>query len=155
LKEAVAGVSGVEVLSPPPFTWLLSGYDPTRPQYRFNGDIKDLDKPGNDFMKTVFGLTDMDVGTAMNQPKTIAYAIQLEKYDPANDSLWETFMGKEFKDYGGVGQLDINMARNNMILQLQEEAGLKFEPKENLNENDKSPSPEPSPSSDPGPFSGL
>ena len=59
--------------------------------------IEGVDMAGDDFMKTVFTLEPMGVGTAMNHPKTIAYVIQTQKYDPTDKVLWEVFLRRRFQ----------------------------------------------------------
>ena len=129
LKEAFAGVAGLEVVSPPAFAWLTGGLAPDNPRYELNWDIKDLETPGEDFMKTVFGLSPMGVGTAMNEPQTVAYVIQVEKFEPSSDVLWDNFKEDDVRRYAGAGESDLRAANIALLNELSKEAGLKWQPK--------------------------
>ncbi len=125
LKEAFAGVSGIEVVAPPPFTWMIGGYS-LNEQYRLNMDIKGLKMPGEKFMKTVFTLNEMGVGTALNEPQTIAYVIQVEKFEPSNELLWKRFLDDDYSRYADAGSSDMRAAVNALFNELSKEAGLKW-----------------------------
>jgi hypothetical protein len=148
LKEAFAGVSELEVIAPPPFTWLKGGYDPRNPRYDLNFDVKGVDKPGMEFMKTVFNLNEMGVGTAMNQPQTIVYVIQVEKFDPTNDDLWKRFLDDDFQRYANASMYDLQTTGSALRNELIKEAGLKWLrkadhlQKENSSDNSSDNSPD-------------
>jgi hypothetical protein len=129
LKEVFTGIAGVEVVSPPPFTWLTNGYDPSNSQYWLNEDIKGVTFPGEAFMKTVFSLNAMGIGTAFNEPQTIAYVIQVEKFEPTNDALWNRFTNAGFNTYASAGMFDRQTADKALIEQLTKEAGVKWQRK--------------------------
>jgi hypothetical protein len=129
LKETFAGVANVEVLSPPAFTWMTSGNMPLGSAQLRYSNIEGVDMAGDDFMKTVFTLDPMGVGTAMNHPKTIAYVIQTQKFDPTDKVLWDLFLRDDINKYADAGRSDMFAAHKAMREQLQKDAGLKWERK--------------------------
>jgi hypothetical protein len=127
LKDVVADKAGFETITPPPFAWYLSsGYIPGRMSYSLNSDIEKLDKPGNEFLKTVFGLEEQGTGTAFNEPKTIVYAIQAEKFAPSTDVLWENFLKSNPNEYVGMRSQEVNEASIKLIEELKTEAGVEW-----------------------------
>ena len=126
LKETFAGASGIEVLSPPLFAWMTGGNVPTNPQYQLNMDIEGVKMPGEEFMKTVFGLNEKGVGTSLNMPQRIAYVIQVEKFEPATDVLWNRFQGVDFNQYANAGEYDQRTAWVSLNKELVKEAGLQW-----------------------------
>jgi hypothetical protein len=139
LAEAFAGAADIKVISPPVFSWMTAGLDPMNPQYRLNTDVSDVDLPGEEFMKTVFTLNEMGVGTALNMPKTVAYVIQVEKFEPTTDMLWKRFLEDEFPLYASAGMEDRDAAVTALFDELKKEAGLKWERKADQREKDNSP----------------
>jgi hypothetical protein len=129
LKEVFAGEKDREVIAPPPFTWLVGGYNPLNPQYDLNINIKGIDIPGEEFMAKVFALTPQGVTTVMNEPKTIVYVVQLEKFDPADESLWKRFLEDDYSRYADAAKNDRQSAWIALMDELRKEAGLKWEPK--------------------------
>ena len=140
LKDAVGGMAGVETIMPPSFAWYIpSGYDPRRPSYAMTRTIEKIDKPGNEFLKTVFGLEEKGTGTAFNEPKTIVYAIQVEKFDPSIDVLWERFLKSDSNEYFGMRSVDVNEAYMKLLEELKTEAGVEWLRKPDHYEKDNSP----------------
>ena len=61
---------------------------------------------GNDFMRTVYGLKVGEIGVAMNQPKTIAYVVQLVETTPSDSVLWQMFKADDYSKYASVASGD-------------------------------------------------
>jgi hypothetical protein len=140
LKDVVAGMAGVETIAPPPFAWYISsGYDPRRSSYAMTRDIEKIDKPGNEFLKTVFGLEENATGTAFNEPKTIVYAIQVEKFAPPLDDLWKRFLESDSREYPSIKFDDTREAYVKLIEELKTEAGVEWLLKPDHYEKDNSP----------------
>jgi hypothetical protein len=126
LKEAFAGASGIEVLSPPPFAWLTGGL--MNPRFDLN-DVQGVEIPGEEFMEIVFSLSDREIGTAMNLPQTVAYAIQVEKFEPTEEVLWNRFKDSDFNTYADARRSDLQAAYRALLDNLTKEAGLEWKRK--------------------------
>ncbi|MGA2032646.1 MAG: hypothetical protein ABSG68_10340 [Thermoguttaceae bacterium] len=125
LRQALAG--DAKVVTAEPFTWLTrgvfeSGYGEPR-----ISEVKGIDQPGAEFMQTVFSLQPGAVGTAMNQPETIAYVIQLVKTTPAEKVLLAEFESDSFQRYASVALDDQRAMTRAWEKELRESAGLKWE----------------------------
>jgi hypothetical protein len=102
LKEAFAGNVEIKVIEPAPFTWMVGGLNPQNPTYELNISVDGVDKPGMAFMKAVFTATEKEVVTAMNEPQTVVYVIQVRKFDPSIDRLWDRFVKDDPRNYFNV-----------------------------------------------------
>lgn len=138
LKEAFAANKELEVISPPPFTWLVGGMNPLYPQYFLNDNIKGIDFAGDEFMKTVFSLDPQGVGTAMNRPQTIAYVIQVQKFDPSAEILWKKFTEDDYNLYADAARGDQLAAGKALNDELRKEAGLEWPKVEGSEKEDSS-----------------
>ena len=79
LKDEFGGTPDVEVIEPQPFSWLTRGPVPSmasRQPPRISR-VEGVEIPGRDFMKSIFALAPSDYGVAMNNPETIAYAVEM------------------------------------------------------------------------------
>lgn len=137
LKDVFAGVPDVKVVAPPAFSWLTPSLNPMNPQYRPTTEVSGVEFPGEEFMKTVFTLNPTDVGTAMNTPKSVAYVIQVQKFEPGNDTLWQRFLDDEYLRYASAGNADRQAAQLALRNELEKEAGLKWERKADQPQKDK------------------
>jgi hypothetical protein len=137
LKDVFAGVADVKLVAPPPFSWMTPGLNPMNPQYRQTTDVSGVEFPGDEFMKTVFTLNPTDVGTAMNEPKAIVYVIQVQKFEPGTDTLWQRFLQDEYPRYASAGNEDRAAARLALRSELEKEAGLKWERKADQPQQEK------------------
>jgi hypothetical protein len=126
LTEVFAGRNDVSVVETEPFTWksygsmhpLLAMYQRMLPrlgEVREKGvavgdsvlDNKVIVAPGEDFMETVFSLPIGEVGTALNQPQTVAYVVRVTSSSPSADALWEQFQSMSGMEALGAGQPDM------------------------------------------------
>ena len=127
LKEALAGQSGVEIARSEPFTWLTYGNIPANMAYMQPprlSDVKGVEQPGNEFMRTVSELDPGQIGVAMNQPKTAAYVVRVVNFEPSSDKLWDEFKDQDFTTYAAVASGDRQAMLLAWIEQLRTDAGL-------------------------------
>jgi hypothetical protein len=84
-----------------PFSWLtaspMSPYSGMVPPHL--SEVDGVDYPGPDFMKTVFGLGQGELGIAMNQPKTVVYVVRMVETHPADKVLQKEFEVDPFANY--------------------------------------------------------
>ncbi len=97
---------------------------------------------GQDFMHTVFNLEINQTGVAMNLPQTVVYVVQLRKYSPPQDVLWQIFLAEDFSKYAIVAASNVQKDQNTWLESLKTSAGLKWEKPEQPREE---PGPEPMP----------
>lgn len=115
-----------------PFSWMTFRSIPTAfagPQSEpALSEVKGVLAPGEDFMRTVFGLQPGEVGVAPNRPQSFFYVVRLASYAPSEDELWKSF--REGRDMNVIQTL--NFADQRQIYQawrkdLMESAGLKWQ----------------------------
>jgi len=91
LEATVAKRSDVKVRQVGPFTWLSQSASPMeRPPFISQPD--DLFIPGEELMRSVFGLTANQTAVAFNEPQTICYAVRLLSLTPTDTQLRERFL---------------------------------------------------------------
>lgn len=61
--------------------------------------VKGVDSPGHEFMRTVFGLEVGQFGVAMNQPQTVAYIIRLTSLEPSREVQRAEFISERLPFY--------------------------------------------------------
>jgi len=91
LQASLAAQDGIEILQAGPFTWLDQG------MVAFGGRLQvsrvpGLERPGDAFMRTVFGLEPGGVGVAFNEPQTVCYCIRLVSLSPDEEALRKRFL---------------------------------------------------------------
>ena len=76
-------------------------------------------------MREVFDLDTGSAGTAMNQPKTVAYAIQLQNVQPSETTLHSQFLSQLALPYGDpslqAARANANVTFMNLIKSIEEE----------------------------------
>jgi len=108
LAEALAGQAGLTVVESQPFSWLTSGALPPfwmQAPPRIS-EVKGVDRPGHEFMRTVFSLSPGQIAVAMNHPQTAAYVIRLLESNPSPEVLWEQMLKQPFIFYVGAARQD-------------------------------------------------
>lgn len=97
----------LKVIVTPSFTWMTEGLTGG---IRSGGSLPELSEipgiedAGDELFRAVFSLEAVrDVAVAMNNPKTIAYVVQLTSRSPSRELLQETFLADSFMTYGSVG----------------------------------------------------
>jgi hypothetical protein len=102
LKEAFQFLPGVIVHEIDSFTW-LSRSTPMNPAQQGSfgyTQLKGIDYAAQEFMQTVFSLEKGKAGVTMNQPKTVAYAVQLEDLQPSETVFRQQFVQSLAIPYG-------------------------------------------------------
>ncbi len=83
------------------FTWMTFG---SAGGFAFGmtpvlSQVKGVDSPGHEFMRTVFGLDVGQIGVAMNQPQTVAYIIRLTSLEPSREVQRAEFISERLPFY--------------------------------------------------------
>ncbi len=95
LKDLFATRANLNVKQLGPFPWMTRGSVPAQPGQPVplgRTELPDLDKVGNEFMRTVFSLDAGAAGVAWNEPQTIVYVVQVIKFDPAESGSRRDFL---------------------------------------------------------------
>jgi len=118
----------LSVIAPDPFSWLTQGLVPSDPRNPPRlSNVGGIDSPGEEFMRTVFSLDQGEVGVAFNQPKSVAYLIQVIEVDPPRDALWAMFTSEPYTTYASVAVAEQRRIYWAWLDELQKSAGLKWE----------------------------
>ncbi len=101
LKGAFPDLPQDQIISPPPFSMLTEGSVPrgSSPAPPRLSEVEGVPMVGQDFMRAVFNLEINQTGVAMNLPQTVVYVVQLIKYSPPQDVLWQIFLAEDFSKY--------------------------------------------------------
>lgn len=79
-----------------PFMWITQpsiARDPSQPTpLPYITPLDGVEKPGEEFMRTVFALGAGNTGVAMNSPQTVAYVIQVKGYEGSESSFRQSFL---------------------------------------------------------------
>jgi len=130
LKQFFAGRPKLEILTPPPFTWMT--LDEVALSYAQNSYISDVkggvDFAGGEFMRTVFRLKPGEVGLAMNNPQTVAYVIRLIEFSPPYEAIWEQFQVDGFRKYEAVAREDRNQIVRSWLIEIKANARFEWTP---------------------------
>ena len=108
LKHTFVDQPDLRVVQPDPFSWLTFGNVPlgSAPGAVRLSSVSGVDRPGEAFMQTVFGLAKGEVGVAMNAPQTVAYVIRMTELTPSETSLWSQFKASDYSTYAPAAQQD-------------------------------------------------
>ena len=131
LKGAFSELPPDRIISPPPFSMLTEGSVPrgSSPAPPRLSEVEGVPLVGQDFMRTVFSLEINQTGVAMNLPQTVVYVVQLIKYSPPQDVLWQIFLAEDFSKYSVVAASELQKDQNAWLESLKTSAGLKWETK--------------------------
>ncbi|HEV2972095.1 MAG TPA: hypothetical protein VGY55_19135 [Pirellulales bacterium] len=105
LKEMFQFEKNLHVSPIGPFTWMSQlsvAQNPEQPAPLQMTQLSGVDKAGDEFMRTVFGLDGGSAGVAMNEPQTIAYVIQAISFDPAETVFRREFLNRMANPFGDV-----------------------------------------------------
>lgn len=130
LAEIFAGQNDLKVEQSDPFSWLVGPlpivpWTQARPQI---SRVKGVDRPGEEFMRTVFRLRAGEVGTAMNHPQTVVYVIRVVEVQPPEDILWQQFTSEPSRLYLFAAQDDIVQAYSRLVAHVREKSNFKWSP---------------------------
>ena len=92
LKEVFANKKDLKVADTNQFTWMTRGFVPGMGGVPQLSAVDSVENPGQDFMKAIFKLKVGQVGTAMNQPKSIVYVVRIDSELPSEEVLREQFL---------------------------------------------------------------
>ena len=62
--------------------------------------------PGEEFMRSVFELSDGEVGVAQNHPQTVAYVVRIADSQPSTSVLRDGFLVDRFDRYASATRPD-------------------------------------------------
>ncbi len=127
LKQVFAS-HGMKVIEPEPFSWLTFGFLPpplSTMEARLSSPAG-IDSAGDEFMGAVFALEAGQVGTAMNQPQTVAYVVRVVEFLPPWDVLWNDFLksGLEFSRL--VARREIQESQLAWLDEIKAQAGFEW-----------------------------
>jgi hypothetical protein len=145
LKGAFPDLPPDKIISPPPFSMLTEGSvprgsSPAPPQL---SEVEGVPLVGQDFMWAVFNLDINQTGVAMNLPQTVVYVVQLIKYSPPQEVLWQIFLAEDFSKYAVVAASHVQRDQNAWLESLQTSSGLKWEMKPEQPRGEPGPEPMP------------
>jgi hypothetical protein len=103
LKEMFQFDKNLHVSQIGPFTWMSQlsvAQNPEQPAPLRMTPITGVEKAGDEFMRTAFGLDGGSAGVAMNEPRTIAYVIQAISFDPAETVFRRDFLNRMANPFG-------------------------------------------------------
>jgi hypothetical protein len=117
------------------FSWFkpdLSGGFAGRQRPTEFSEVDHVEDVGPEFMEAVFSLTDGEVATAFNNPKTVCYVIRAVTITPPRSQLYETFALDPFVGYEQYGLRDVRRLQSDAEQSLIAQSGLKWnrEPRE-------------------------
>jgi hypothetical protein len=129
LKGSFPDLPEDRIISPPPSSMLTEGSVPrgSSPQPPRLSEVEGVPLVGLEFMHAVFNLDINQIGVAMNMPKTVVYVVQLIKYSPPQDVLWQIFLAEDFSKYSAVAAIDLQKDQIAWLESLKTAAGLKWE----------------------------
>lgn len=127
LKQ-VFGSRGMKVVEPEPFSWLTFGFlpPPLGTMEARLSSASGIDVPGEEFMAAVFSLEPGQVGTAMNQPQTVAYVVRAVEFLPSWDVLWEDFVKSGLEFSGLVARREFQEAQLAWLEEIKAQAGFEW-----------------------------
>ncbi len=129
LQEVFADRPELQVIEPPPFSWLTRGSVPAmaspyaRPRLSM---VDGIDYAGNGFMQAVFNLEPGKVGVAMNNPQTIAYVVRISDVTPTENALWAQFEVDSYGTYRDAAAADQSEIFRAWYEELVSDAGLEW-----------------------------
>jgi hypothetical protein len=146
LSTALAGDEGVTVQSTEPFTWFdaisiqltMMGYGqprlsaiqivaPKPKEGEESAEAETVPLVGADFMRAVASLDKGSVGVAWNDPKTVAYVVQMVETTPDTKELESLFLSAaDPRQLGIIGNIDRREAFREWMKSLEAEAGLEW-----------------------------
>lgn len=121
-----------------PFSWVTFGAFPawftqampemgkivaTEKGEKGDQQVELVSMPGNDFMRTVFGLEKGQIGVAMNQPKTMVYVVRMVDLTPAVLQAFET---EDYRRYARVAEQDMGAIGQAWMSSLKAEVGFEW-----------------------------
>lgn len=130
LAEVFAGREDLRVVQSDPFTWLTSPLPLIfarfeRPRI---SQVKGVDRPGEEFMRTVYQLRPGEVGVAMNHPQTEVYVVRLVETQPPEDILWQQFTTDPGRLYLIAGSDEMVRGYAKLVEHIRQQANFQWTP---------------------------
>ncbi|MCA9197037.1 MAG: SurA N-terminal domain-containing protein [Planctomycetales bacterium] len=91
LSEYFADMPNKTVVDSGLFSWMNSGGMAYGMQPQIS-QVPGVEYAGNDFMASVFALSDQQIGTAVNNPETVVYLVQVTQEETDPDKLRQSFL---------------------------------------------------------------
>lgn len=130
LAEVFADRPELRVELSDPFSWLTTTLplifwyqEPPR-----ISQVKGVDRPGEEFMRTVFRLKPGEIGVAMNHPQGVVYVIRLVETQPSEDILWQQFITDPGRLYLVAARYDTASILARLMEHVRQEAGFQLTP---------------------------
>jgi hypothetical protein len=126
LSEVFAGREGMEVVKADPFTWMTVGnlpFDPGANQPRLS-DVHGVEAPGEEFMEAVFNSSPEQISVALNEPKTVAYVVQVDGFEPPREDLRQEFLVEDFRKYARLAMNEEQVQYFDWLRWLDRQAGV-------------------------------
>ena len=126
LSEVFVGRDGLEVVDTGPFTWMTVGnlpFDPGANQPRLS-DVHGVEAPGEGFMEAVFNSTPEQISVALNEPKTVAYVVQVDGFEPPREDLRQEFLVEDFRKYARLAMNEEQVQYFDWLRWLDRQAGV-------------------------------
>jgi hypothetical protein len=125
LAELFGSQSKLKIFETSPFSWLTLGNIPADPSALPRlSEIENIDRPGTEFMKTVFGLEPAGVGVALNEPQTMVFVIRLINFEPGAEELRDDFARTNPSRYMAAATEDQRVVYQAWLADLNKEAGV-------------------------------
>lgn len=127
LKQVFAS-RGMKVIEPEPFSWLTFGFLPP-PLSTIEARLSSpagIDSAGEEFMGAVFALEPGQVGTALNQPQTVAYVVRVVEFLPPQDVLWNDFLKRGLEFSRLVARREIQNSQLAWLDEIKAQAGFEW-----------------------------
>ena len=131
MKEAFAGRPDLQVVAPPPFSWMTFGNVPlgSAPNAARISEVAGVAYAGDEFMRTVFHLEPGQIGVAPNDPQDVVYVIHLSKFGPSHDVLWKEFEVDDFSKYASAATEDQRRIFRAWLDEIKSSAGMEWKRK--------------------------
>lgn len=130
LAEVFADRPELRVELSDPFSWLTTPLplifwyqEPPR-----ISQVKGVDRPGEEFMRTVFRLKPGEIGVAMNHPQRVVYVIRLVESQPSEDILWQQFITDQVRLYLVAARYDTASTLARLMEHVRRECGFQLTP---------------------------
>jgi len=130
LAEVFADQADLKVELSDPFSWLTTSLplvfwyqEPPR-----ISQVKGVDRPGEEFMRTVFRLKPGEIGVAMNHPQRVVCIIRLVESQPSDDILWQQFITDPGRLYLVAAQYDTASVLGRLMEHVRRECDFQLTP---------------------------
>ncbi len=130
LADVFADRKDLTVIQSDPFTWLTSPLPLVFAQFERPriSQIKGVDRPGHEFMRTTYQLRAGEVGVAMNHPQTEVYVIRLVESQPPEEVLWQQFIRDPGRLYRIAASDEMILGFTRLMDHIRQQANFQWTP---------------------------